>query len=147
MAYRYLPISLRRGTILSVAKAIRWITGNDMRHVRSLISVTSMRPRSVRIAFPYAALFNCPNVSTLDCQYATDSGVGKLYHSMEATQDGKRMCVSWADGEESKYHAVWLRHNCKCPQCWDDRLSSPLVYYDSLKHVKIISSEETGNKI
>ena len=137
---------LRKGTFLSVAKAFRCITGNDMKHVRSLSSVTSLHPRSVRIAFPSAPLFNCRSVTTPNCEYATDSDVGRLYHSAEATQDGKRVCVSWADGEERRYHAVWLRHNCKCPQCWDDGFSSPLVYHDSLRNVKIISSEAAGNR-
>ena len=141
----YVHIGLRRGKFLSVAKAFRCITGNDMKDMRSRSPVTRMYIRSVRIAFPSAPIINCPSVTTPNCKYATDSGVGRLYHSVEATQDGKKVCVSWADDEESTYYAVWLRHNCRCPQCWDDGLSSPLVYYDSLRNVKIISSEVTGN--
>ena len=28
-----------------------------------------------------------------------------------------RVHVLWPDGEEDAYHAVWLRHNCHCPEC------------------------------
>ena len=32
---------------------------------------------------------------------------------------GKRLAVTWADGETKTFHAAWLRHNCRCPACWD----------------------------
>jgi gamma-butyrobetaine dioxygenase len=28
--------------------------------------------------------------------------------------------VQWADGHRSNFHHIWLRHNCRCPQCRDD---------------------------
>ena len=30
---------------------------------------------------------------------------------------GDALTVFWADGRESLYHAIWLRHNCPCPGC------------------------------
>ena len=33
----------------------------------------------------------------------------------------------WSDGEQSTYHAVWLRHNCQCPECWDDTANQKLL--------------------
>ena len=33
----------------------------------------------------------------------------------------------WSDGEQSTYHAVWLRHNCQCPECWDSIANQKLV--------------------
>ena len=33
--------------------------------------------------------------------------------------EGNNFCVTWSDGEQSRYHSMWLRHNCQCPECWD----------------------------
>ena len=38
--------------------------------------------------------------------------------SVECTTDGKKCKFNWKDGEQSIYHAVWLRDNCHCPECW-----------------------------
>lgn len=27
------------------------------------------------------------------------------------------LSVSWADGHSSRFHPIWLRHQCNCPQC------------------------------
>ena len=47
--------------------------------------------------------------------------------SVECSADGKKCKVTWLDGEQSTYHAVWLRHNCQCPECWDDIADQKLV--------------------
>ena len=46
---------------------------------------------------------------------------------LERSSDGKKCQVMWSDGEQSTYHAVWLRHNCQCPECWDDIAKQKLV--------------------
>ena len=76
--------------------------------------------------------------------YSTDSEAGRIYRSLELSPDGKKLCVSWADGEESTYHAVWLRHNCRCPQCWNGKYCSPLVYFDSLRNAEIRNTDVSG---
>ena len=30
---------------------------------------------------------------------------------------GDHVVVRWGDGHESRYHAVWLRHACRCEGC------------------------------
>jgi len=27
---------------------------------------------------------------------------------------GRRVAVHWGDGHQSRFHAIWLRHNCHC---------------------------------
>ena len=31
--------------------------------------------------------------------------------------EGRMLKVTWADGQTTAFHAVWLRHNCQCPSC------------------------------
>ncbi len=33
-----------------------------------------------------------------------------------ASKDG-RIVIDWDDGHTSRFHAIWLRHNCHCPDC------------------------------
>jgi len=35
----------------------------------------------------------------------------------EVRCDQGRVALHWADGHESRFHAIWLRHNCHCPAC------------------------------
>ena len=44
-----------------------------------------------------------------------DSVHGQVTVSCDA--DGRKMTVRWADGEQSVFHAVWLRHSCQCSEC------------------------------
>ena len=47
--------------------------------------------------------------------------------TLESLAGGKKIRVTWSDGEESTYHAVWLRHNCRCPKCWGESSDQKLV--------------------
>lgn len=33
------------------------------------------------------------------------------------TSDPRRLRVTWEDGHESTFHAIWLRDNCRCEEC------------------------------
>ena len=33
------------------------------------------------------------------------------------TANGKELSVTWPDGAQNTYSAVWLRHNCECSEC------------------------------
>ena len=49
-------------------------------------------------------------------QSATPNSVhGQVTVSCDA--DARKMTVRWADGEQSVFHAVWLRHSCQCSEC------------------------------
>ncbi len=54
------------------------------------------------------------------------------------TQDNKMrvVCEGEEEGEEEgemRYHGVWLRHNCRCPQCYDHSAHNTLVRPHQLK--------------
>ena len=53
--------------------------------------------------------------------------------TLESLAGGKKIRVTWSDGEESTYHAVWLRHNCRCPECWDPVTEQTLVTPENLR--------------
>ena len=142
------------GIALALGRATRLATNSllhtarkDVRFFRStFIQPIVQRPSVCACAWStpplpvFGSLFG-PNASR---EYATESEAKKLYCSIEAIQDGRRLYVSWEDGEESTYHAVWLRHNCRCSKCWDDTYAAPLVYFDSLRNVEISATELEG---
>ncbi len=33
------------------------------------------------------------------------------------SQDAAALCVTWSDGLSGRFHHIWLRDNCSCPQC------------------------------
>ena len=150
-----------RGTAGSVTRALRYsVVGKPVRSVFSLarsrsfpvksIASQSLAARSPSIigrSLPSSLSYGryCISTATASRGHGTDGEAGRIYRSLESSPDGKKLCVSWADGEESTYHAVWLRHNCRCPQCWDDRNAGPMVYFDSLKNVEIKATEVSGN--
>ncbi|XP_072785512.1 gamma-butyrobetaine dioxygenase isoform X1 [Taeniopygia guttata] len=37
---------------------------------------------------------------------------------VEASGEGRFICVQWEDGSESSYPCVWLRDSCQCPLCF-----------------------------
>ena len=37
--------------------------------------------------------------------------------TVSCDENGRKMTVRWADGKESVFHAVWLRHSCQCSEC------------------------------
>jgi len=39
------------------------------------------------------------------------------YTIQELDNHGDHVTVAWADGHTSRYHAVWLRHTCRCELC------------------------------
>ena len=59
---------------------------------------------------------------------------------LECTPDGKNFCVTWSDGEQSRYHSMWLRHNCQCPDCWDPCSNLKRAAVDKLQGNPVISS-------
>ena len=139
-----------RGTPGNVARVLRYAVGRDLKPARStVLSLTGAKltsfPASSRSPFSLPLSHYCIRTATASRGYGTDGEAGRIYRSLESSPDGKKLCVSWADGEESTYHAVWLRHNCRCPQCWDDRNAEPLVYFDSLRNVEIKTTEVSGD--
>jgi gamma-butyrobetaine dioxygenase len=36
---------------------------------------------------------------------------------MQTQIQGSALRVAWDDGHESRFHAIWLRDNCRCPEC------------------------------
>ena len=56
---------------------------------------------------------------------------------VSVSQDGKRISLS-VDGEpERRYHGVWLRHNCRCPQCLNVTSNQNIVHHSELMDLSI----------
>ena len=39
-------------------------------------------------------------------------------HPRNATVEGSKIVIEWDDEEQSRLHAIWLRDNCPCPECF-----------------------------
>ena len=37
----------------------------------------------------------------------------------EVTAGERAVTVAWDDGHASRFHWLWLRHNCRCDKCWN----------------------------
>ena len=59
-------------------------------------------------------------------------------------EEGKKLRLSWADGHESSYHAVWLRHNCRCPTCTTSSNQKMVERRDLESNTRVISSSIAG---
>ena len=139
-------VGLRR-IVGSAARAFRNASTSGFKPVRSLTSAARSTSITCRPAAPSSLSWGRYSISTTTTSrgYGTDSEAGRSYRSLELSPDGKKLCVSWADGEESTYHAVWLRHNCRCPQCWDDRNAGHSVHFSLLRNVEIKTTELSGD--
>lgn len=38
-------------------------------------------------------------------------------HITHLAHNGRELTLGWDDGHQSRFHALWLRDNCACPQC------------------------------
>ena len=67
-----------------------------------------------------------------------------MHHSLQqlgCTTDKKNVIVIWSDGEESKYHSMWLLHNCQCPECWDSSSTVRRAAVDKLQGNPVIVND------
>ena len=75
------------------------------------------------------------------CPRRLMSGATSL--SCEVENEGKTMKVTWADGGSTAFHAVWLRHNCQCPNCVSIQLKT--IRASTLDpHVTVTSTSLSG---
>ena len=51
-----------------------------------------------------------------------------LLHSADGL-DGRsdRLAIRWSSGIESKFHHVWLRDHCRCPECYHPKTKQRLL--------------------
>ena len=65
--------------------------------------------------------------------------------SLSITEDGKKLNLL-VDGEpERKYHSIWLRHNCQCPQCFSKASHMNMVHPSELAtDIKVKSAQLKG---
>ena len=49
------------------------------------------------------------------------AGGGSSECAVEVVNDGREVCVVWPgeEGQQSTYHATWLKYSCRCPLCWN----------------------------
>lgn len=57
--------------------------------------------------------------------------------SCSVIENGKKIKLLCDDEPERRYHGVWLRHNCRCPQCLSASSRQTVVVYEDLRDVKI----------
>lgn len=43
-----------------------------------------------------------------------------------------RVAVDWADGHESRFHGIWLRHNCSCTACGTSETAMRALRIDAI---------------
>ena len=60
------------------------------------------------------------------------STVMRMYSSeadtLRVSENGRTLTVAWqSDRHESTYHSLWLRHNCRCPDCVEASSGQKLV--------------------
>ena len=64
--------------------------------------------------------------------------------SCSIIEDGKKLKLH-CDGEvERRYHGVWLRHNCRCPECLPPAFQQNIVHHSHLVDLKIIDATVKG---
>ena len=64
---------------------------------------------------------------------------------MDVTADHETLTIAWPAGGESRFHALWLRDNCSCPECRHEngqRLLDTRRLPDDLRVVDV-SSDDT----
>ena len=67
--------------------------------------------------------------------------------SLSITDDGKKLNLL-VDGElERRYHSVWLRHNCQCPQCFSKASHMNMVHPSELTTDMKVKSAQLKGKI
>ena len=42
---------------------------------------------------------------------------GSRHTVVSLSHDPKGVTVDWSDGHTSRFHVLWLRDNCACPEC------------------------------
>ncbi|XP_076441710.1 2-(trimethylamino)ethylphosphonate dioxygenase-like [Babylonia areolata] len=74
-------------------------------------------------------------------QQVTGSDVKKL----ELVSDGRLLSIEWGDGKVSKFHSVWLRFNCFCPECKMDHTGQPCQPFDKVPaDSRVVSAVDDG---
>ncbi|KAL8588906.1 hypothetical protein ACOMHN_051500 [Nucella lapillus] len=70
---------------------------------------------------------------------------GSEVQSVDLLSDGKQLAIHWSDGKVSKFHSVWLRHSCFCPQCRMDHTGQIKVEFDKIPEPsRILSAVDDG---
>ena len=60
--------------------------------------------------------------------------------TIELSSSGRKLTVGWSDGEESVFHSLWLRHNCRCSSCWNSSFEQKTIDGDVLQNDPTVSS-------
>ena len=64
---------------------------------------------------------------------------------VSVTDSGKKLQLVREGDIERRYHSVWLRHNCRCPECYSQSAQFSTVHPDALtKDLRIISANIEG---
>ena len=65
--------------------------------------------------------------------------------NVSIAEDGKKLQLLIEGEPERRYHSIWLRHNCQCPQCFSHDVYMSQVHPNELStDIKVESVELKG---
>ncbi|KAK6182944.1 hypothetical protein SNE40_010514 [Patella caerulea] len=62
-------------------------------------------------------------------------------------QDGKIVAIDWSKDESSKFHSVWLRHNCQCRRCIQEGSGQRIFDSSEISHELNLQSIEVKDSV
>ena len=60
------------------------------------------------------------------------------------TEDGKKLHLVCDGEQERRYHGIWLRHNCRCPECLPVYSQQNIVHHSHLVDLKLANAKVEG---
>ena len=64
--------------------------------------------------------------------------------NISVTEDGKKLHLVCDGEQERRYHGIWLRHNCRCPECLPVYSQQNIVHYSHLVDLKLANAKVEG---
>ena len=62
--------------------------------------------------------WRCSSIATSVRQFSTGALLRDKVTSVIVSPDKKTISLEFDGARQHTYHAVWLRHTCKCAKCW-----------------------------
>ena len=67
--------------------------------------------------------------------------------NVSVSEDGTKLKLLCDGEQERRYHGVWLRHNCRCPECFPAYSHQNIVHHSHLEDLKLTNAKVKGNEI
>ena len=94
----------------------------------------------------FTTLRLCPVTGLRNRLFSSSSSFLQAVCNASVSEDGKKLKLL-CDGElERRYHGVWLRHNCRCPECFPAYSQQNIVHHSHLVDLKLTNAKVEGNE-